>query len=71
MNIREIVGMGPVSGITGANAQEYLALPNVACVGGSWIAPQELLQSCEWHGIETLARDAAAFSRNYSTTIRP
>jgi 2-dehydro-3-deoxyphosphogluconate aldolase/(4S)-4-hydroxy-2-oxoglutarate aldolase len=37
-----------------------LALPNVVCVGGSWVAPQELLQSGDWQGIEALARDAAA-----------
>jgi 2-dehydro-3-deoxyphosphogluconate aldolase/(4S)-4-hydroxy-2-oxoglutarate aldolase len=50
----------PTGGITRANAEEYLALPNVVCVGGSWVAPQELLQSGDWQGIEALARDAAA-----------
>ncbi|HEX3950973.1 MAG TPA: bifunctional 4-hydroxy-2-oxoglutarate aldolase/2-dehydro-3-deoxy-phosphogluconate aldolase [Steroidobacteraceae bacterium] len=50
----------PTGGITRANAQEYLALPNVICVGGSWIAPQEMLQSRDWPGVEALARDAAA-----------
>jgi len=54
----------PAGGITRANAEEYLALPNVVCVGGSWLAPQELLQSSDWHGIEALARDAAALTRS-------
>jgi 2-dehydro-3-deoxyphosphogluconate aldolase/(4S)-4-hydroxy-2-oxoglutarate aldolase len=53
----------PTGGVTRAGAQEYLTLPNVACVGGSWVAPQELLQSGDWQGIETLARDAAALKR--------
>ena len=54
----------PTGGITRASAEEYLALPNVICVGGSWVAPQEMLQSGDWHGIEALARDAAALKRN-------
>jgi 2-dehydro-3-deoxyphosphogluconate aldolase / (4S)-4-hydroxy-2-oxoglutarate aldolase len=33
-------------------------------VGGSWVAPQELLQSRDWHGIEALARDAAALNKS-------
>ena len=53
----------PTGGITRANAEEYLTLPNVVCVGGSWVAPQELLQSGDWHGIEALARDAAALKK--------
>jgi 2-dehydro-3-deoxyphosphogluconate aldolase/(4S)-4-hydroxy-2-oxoglutarate aldolase len=54
----------PTGGITRANAEEYLALPNVVCVGGSWVAPQELLQSGDWQGIEALARDAAALKKS-------
>ena len=54
----------PTGGITRANAQEYLTLPNVVCVGGSWVAPPELLQSRDWHGIEALARDAAALKKS-------
>jgi 2-dehydro-3-deoxyphosphogluconate aldolase/(4S)-4-hydroxy-2-oxoglutarate aldolase len=50
----------PTGGVTSADAPEYLALPNVACVGGSWIAPVELLQSADWSSIEALAREAAA-----------
>jgi 2-dehydro-3-deoxyphosphogluconate aldolase / (4S)-4-hydroxy-2-oxoglutarate aldolase len=53
----------PTGGITRANAGEYLTLPNVVCVGGSWVAPQELQQSRDWQGIEALAREAAALKR--------
>ena len=53
----------PTGGITRAGAQDYLALPNVLSVGGSWVAPQEMLNSGDWRGIEALARDAAAFKR--------
>ena len=50
----------PTGGITRATAAEYLALPNVACVGGSWVAPKAMLAAGDWAGIEALARDAAA-----------
>lgn len=53
----------PTGGVTRASAEKYLALPNVICVGGSWIAPQELQQSRDWPSIEALARDAAALKR--------
>jgi 2-dehydro-3-deoxyphosphogluconate aldolase/(4S)-4-hydroxy-2-oxoglutarate aldolase len=54
----------PTGGITRASAPEYLALPNVACVGDSWVVPQELLLSADWPGIEALARDAATLKKN-------
>ena len=54
----------PTGGITRASAPQYLAQPNVICVGGSWIAPPELLQSRDWPGIEALARDAAALKNS-------
>ena len=50
----------PTGGITRASAPDFLALPNVACVGGSWVAPRAMLAAAEWAGIEALARDAAA-----------
>ncbi|MET0985028.1 MAG: bifunctional 4-hydroxy-2-oxoglutarate aldolase/2-dehydro-3-deoxy-phosphogluconate aldolase [Steroidobacteraceae bacterium] len=50
----------PTGGITRESASTYLALPNVACVGGSWMAPAALLRTGDWVGIEKLARDAAA-----------
>ncbi|MDE2305181.1 MAG: bifunctional 4-hydroxy-2-oxoglutarate aldolase/2-dehydro-3-deoxy-phosphogluconate aldolase [Gammaproteobacteria bacterium] len=50
----------PTGGITRASAAEFLALPNVACVGGSWFAPADRLAAGDWEAIEALARDAAA-----------
>jgi 2-dehydro-3-deoxyphosphogluconate aldolase/(4S)-4-hydroxy-2-oxoglutarate aldolase len=49
----------PTGGITLASAPDYLALANVVSVGGSWMAPQSLVDARDWRGIETLARDAA------------
>jgi 2-dehydro-3-deoxyphosphogluconate aldolase/(4S)-4-hydroxy-2-oxoglutarate aldolase len=48
----------PTGGINRDNAGEYLALPNVLCVGGSWVAPAQLVQAGDWQGIRALARDA-------------
>src|SRR5580704_1986162 len=53
----------PTGGITRATAPDYLALPNVVCVGGSWVAPQAMLGAGDWAGIEALARDAAALKK--------
>ncbi len=53
----------PTGGITLASAPEYLALPNVACVGGSWLAPKAMLAAGDWTGIEALAREAASLRR--------
>jgi len=53
----------PTGGITRASAPDYLELPNVACVGGSWIAPRAMLAAGDWAGIEALARDAAGLKR--------
>jgi 2-dehydro-3-deoxyphosphogluconate aldolase / (4S)-4-hydroxy-2-oxoglutarate aldolase len=50
----------PTGGITATTAREFLALPNVACVGGSWLAPEALLQADDWRRIEQLARETAA-----------
>jgi 2-dehydro-3-deoxyphosphogluconate aldolase/(4S)-4-hydroxy-2-oxoglutarate aldolase len=50
----------PTGGVTRTNAAEYLALPNVLCVGGSWITPAASMASSDWPAIESLARDAAA-----------
>jgi len=53
----------PTGGITRATAPEYLALPNVVCVGGSWVAPKAMLAAGDWSGIEALARDAASLRK--------
>ena len=47
-------------GIGVHNARNYLATPNVACVGGSWLTPAHLVATGEWKTIEALARAAAA-----------
>jgi 2-dehydro-3-deoxyphosphogluconate aldolase/(4S)-4-hydroxy-2-oxoglutarate aldolase len=50
----------PTGGIGAASAPAYLALPNVACVGGSWPLPPEAVAARDWARIEALAREAAA-----------
>jgi 2-dehydro-3-deoxyphosphogluconate aldolase/(4S)-4-hydroxy-2-oxoglutarate aldolase len=52
----------PTGGIAAANYREYLALANVACVGGSWVAPQEAMDRGDWTRITALAREAVAKS---------
>lgn len=49
----------PTGGITAQSAARYLALPNVVCVGGSWVAPAGLVADRNWQAIEDLAREAA------------
>jgi 2-dehydro-3-deoxyphosphogluconate aldolase/(4S)-4-hydroxy-2-oxoglutarate aldolase len=53
----------PTGGITAANARDFLALSNVACVGGSWIAPVDAMNSGDWARITRLAAEAAALPR--------
>ncbi|MQB41886.1 2-dehydro-3-deoxy-phosphogluconate aldolase [Rhizobium sp. ICMP 5592] len=50
----------PTGGISLKNAHDYLSLPNVICVGGSWVAPKELVAAGDWAGITKLAAEAAA-----------
>ena len=50
----------PTGGISLNTAASYLELPNVLCVGGSWLTPSDLLQARDWARIEALAREAAA-----------
>ncbi|MFL9653336.1 bifunctional 4-hydroxy-2-oxoglutarate aldolase/2-dehydro-3-deoxy-phosphogluconate aldolase [Streptomyces sp. PB17] len=52
----------PTGGISPASAPEYLALPNVGCVGGSWILPKDAVAGRDWGRVEALAREAAALS---------
>lgn len=54
------VAFCPTGGITAANAPDYLALPNVALVGGSWLAPPAAVAAGDWDRITALARAAAA-----------
>jgi 2-dehydro-3-deoxyphosphogluconate aldolase/(4S)-4-hydroxy-2-oxoglutarate aldolase len=49
----------PTGGISAANAREFLALPNVVCVGGSWLTPAEAVRAGAWDRITQLAKDAS------------
>jgi 2-dehydro-3-deoxyphosphogluconate aldolase/(4S)-4-hydroxy-2-oxoglutarate aldolase len=53
----------PTGGITAETAPGYLALPNVACVGGSWVAPRVAVATGDWQSVERLAAAAAALKR--------
>ncbi len=53
----------PTGGVTPENAPDYLALPNVVCAGGSWVAPKDAVASGDWTRIKALARAAAALPR--------
>jgi 2-dehydro-3-deoxyphosphogluconate aldolase/(4S)-4-hydroxy-2-oxoglutarate aldolase len=53
----------PTGGIRADTAPAYLALKNVMCVGGSWVAPRDLVAAGDWKGLTTLARAAAALPR--------
>lgn len=48
----------PTGGVNEANAKEFLALPNVVCVGGSWLTPADALASGDWERITALAAAA-------------
>jgi 2-dehydro-3-deoxyphosphogluconate aldolase/(4S)-4-hydroxy-2-oxoglutarate aldolase len=54
----------PTGGITLETAPDFLALPNVVCVGGSWLTPRAALAANDWAAITQLARQAAALPRN-------
>jgi len=49
----------PTGGITPASAPDYLGLPNVGCVGGSWLAPPDVVRRGDWAAITALATKAA------------
>lgn len=59
----------PTGGIAEASAPEYLALPNVGCVGGSWMVPADAVAAGDWARIEELARGAAGL-RDAGATCR-
>jgi len=52
----------PTGGVNPNNAPDYLALSNVACVGGSWMAPADLVDAGDWTEITRRAAEAAALS---------
>lgn len=53
----------PTGGIGLDTAPDYLALPNVGCVGGSWMLPSDALAARDWPRVEQLAREASALRR--------
>ena len=53
----------PTGGIDAVKAPAYLALPNVACVGGSWMVPADAVKAGDWARIGTLAGEAAGLKR--------
>ncbi|WP_351230422.1 bifunctional 4-hydroxy-2-oxoglutarate aldolase/2-dehydro-3-deoxy-phosphogluconate aldolase [Streptomyces sp. NPDC002133] len=52
----------PTGGISLQTAPSYLALPNVGCVGGTWMLPPDALAARDWARVESLAREAAALN---------
>lgn len=58
------VSFCPTGGVTPQNAPDYLALPNVVCVGGSWVAEASLLADGRWDEVERLAREASRLRRD-------
>lgn len=56
------VSFCPTGGVTLKSAPDYLALPNVICVGGSWIAPDADVAASDWKAIEARAREASALA---------
>ncbi|MBR2815223.1 MAG: bifunctional 4-hydroxy-2-oxoglutarate aldolase/2-dehydro-3-deoxy-phosphogluconate aldolase [Reyranella sp.] len=53
----------PTGGVGAETASAYLALPNVACVGGSWVAPKDAVVARDWERIERLAAAASSLKR--------
>ena len=57
----------PTGGIGATQAADYLALPNVAAVGGSWVAPRVAIANGDWERIRDLAAQAAALGQSMGT----
>jgi 2-dehydro-3-deoxyphosphogluconate aldolase/(4S)-4-hydroxy-2-oxoglutarate aldolase len=55
-----LVSFMPTGGVRLTNMNDYLSLPNVYAVGGTWIAPSALINAGDWNQIETNAREAMA-----------
>ena len=53
----------PTGGVSLKNAPAYLGLSNTLCVGGSWVAPKNMVEDSDWAGIEALAREASELLR--------
>jgi 2-dehydro-3-deoxyphosphogluconate aldolase/(4S)-4-hydroxy-2-oxoglutarate aldolase len=53
----------PTGGISPKNFNEYLALKNVACVGGSWVVPSRAIEAGDWDAVTTVAAEALQIAR--------
>ncbi|MEM1376345.1 MAG: 2-dehydro-3-deoxy-phosphogluconate aldolase [Pseudomonadota bacterium] len=49
----------PTGGVSPSNAKDYLSLPNVLCVGGSWVVPKDAVEAGDWARVEALAKEAS------------
>ena len=58
------VSFCPTGGVTLENAPQLLSLPNVLCVGGSWLVPVDAMNQGDWARVTQLARDAATLMRS-------
>lgn len=56
----------PTGGIDGNNVNKYLESKNVACVGGSWMLPHQLVDAGDWQGIKQVASDAVAHVSHFA-----
>jgi 2-dehydro-3-deoxyphosphogluconate aldolase/(4S)-4-hydroxy-2-oxoglutarate aldolase len=61
----------PTGGVSPENLANYLALPNVAMIGGSWLTPPELVANRQWQAITALARQAIETAREATQPLRP
>jgi 2-dehydro-3-deoxyphosphogluconate aldolase / (4S)-4-hydroxy-2-oxoglutarate aldolase len=52
------VSFCPTGGVTATNARDFLALPNVACVGGTWIVPADAIEKGDWARVTRLAKES-------------
>lgn len=59
------VAFCPTGGVNPDNARDYLKLPNVACAGGSWVAPSALVEEGRWDEITSLAREASRLGEGH------
>ena len=53
----------PTGGVKPTNVADYLAVPEIICCGGTWIAPKDAVAANDWAKIEALAADAAAIAK--------
>ncbi|MFI9117531.1 bifunctional 4-hydroxy-2-oxoglutarate aldolase/2-dehydro-3-deoxy-phosphogluconate aldolase [Streptomyces venezuelae] len=60
----------PTGGVSLASAPSYLSLPNVGCVGGTWMLPPDALAARDWGRVEALAREAAALAEPFTVRSR-